>query len=98
MRAMVLKLLGIPLARDADHQPEIPVKPGLDSGDAMTTARAGSTPSRVAAIKNVSRCPEEGIRGGLAGQLLRIDRVAINLHLEEGIQIGGLQDGLAVLT
>jgi len=28
---MAPKLIGIPLARDADHKPEIPVRPGLHS-------------------------------------------------------------------
>ena len=31
MRPMVSKLNGIPLARDADHKSEVPVRPGLHS-------------------------------------------------------------------
>ena len=30
IRSMLPKLLGIPLARDADHKPEMPVGPRLD--------------------------------------------------------------------
>jgi hypothetical protein len=30
-----LQLLRIPLARDADHKPELPIKAGLDSGDGI---------------------------------------------------------------
>ena len=56
MRTMVLKLFGIPLARDADHKPEVPARPGLtpDMASSMTTARVGVNPSSFAAIKNVS--------------------------------------------
>jgi hypothetical protein len=32
---MVLQLLGIPLARDADHKSEVPSSAGLDSGDGI---------------------------------------------------------------
>ena len=35
MRAMLLQLLGIPLARDADHKSEVAVKSSLDSGDGI---------------------------------------------------------------
>src|SRR5262249_3617001 len=35
MRAVVLQLLSIPLARDADHKPEIPVRPGLHSREGV---------------------------------------------------------------
>ena len=57
MRAMVPKLLGVPLARDADHQAEVPVqtRPRLpEMASSTTTARVGSTPSSRAAVKNVS--------------------------------------------
>ena len=30
MRALVPKILGVPLPRDADHKSEAPAKPGLD--------------------------------------------------------------------
>ena len=85
MRAMVPKLLGVPLARDTDHQPEVPVTPGLDSRDGILdddrSCRLNPEPLRRR---------EECIRGGLAGQVLRMDRVAVDAHLEEGIQLGGL--------
>src|SRR5262249_35093554 len=35
MRTMVLKLLGIPLARNANHKSEVPVKPSRDSRDGI---------------------------------------------------------------
>ena len=35
MRAMAPKLIGIPLARDADHKPEIPVRPSLHSREGV---------------------------------------------------------------
>jgi hypothetical protein len=85
MRAMVPKLIGVPLARHTDHQPEVPATPGLDSRDGILdndrSCRLNPEPSRRR---------EECIRGGLAGQVLRTDHVAINAHLEEGIQLGGL--------
>ena len=85
MRAMVPKLLGVPLARDPDHQPEVAVTPGLDSRDGILdndrSCRRNPEPLRRR---------EERIRGGLAGQVVRTDRVAIDAHLEAGIQLGGL--------
>ena len=57
----------------------------------MTTVRVGSTPSSFARH-------QKGIRGGLAGKMLRVDRVAIDLHLEEVVQLGGLHYDRAVLT
>jgi len=35
LRAMLPKLLSVPLARDTDHKPKMPVKPGLDSRDGI---------------------------------------------------------------
>src|SRR6516162_9109412 len=56
MRAMLLQLLGIPFARDADHKSEVPSRAGLNSGDGILddNRSCGSTPSSFAAIKNVS--------------------------------------------
>jgi hypothetical protein len=52
---MLLELLGISLARDADHKSEVPVRPDLDSRDGiLDVVRAGSTPSSFAALKKVS--------------------------------------------
>jgi hypothetical protein len=85
MRAMVPKLLGVPLARDTDYQPEVPGAPGLDPRDGIldddsSCRRNSELPCR----------REECIRGRLAGQVLRTDRVAIDAHVEESIQPGGL--------
>ena len=56
MRAMVLKLLGIPLARDTDHKSEVSISAGLDSGDGILDDDRACrfNPSSFAAIKNVS--------------------------------------------
>jgi hypothetical protein len=85
MRAMVPELLGVSLARDTDHQSEVPVTPGLDSRDGILnddcSCRVNS--ERV-------RRREECIWRGLAGQVLGTDRVAIDAHVEESIQPGGL--------
>ena len=35
MRAMALKLIGIPLAGNADHKSELPIRPRLDSLDGV---------------------------------------------------------------
>ena len=55
----------------------------------MTIARAGCNPEQLCRH-------QKGIRGGFPGQVLRMDHVAVDLDLEEGIQFGGLQDGPAV--
>ena len=86
MRAMVPKLLGIPLACDADHKAEVPVADPASTPErasSMTTARAGSTPSSFAAIKNVSGA-------GFPAKCSGMDHVAIDLYVEEVIQLGGL--------
>src|SRR6516225_10011140 len=93
MRAMVLKLRGIPLAGDADHKPEVPAAPGLHSRERILDD------DRSRRLNRQQLCGhQKGIRGGFARQVLRVDRVAIDSYLEEGIELGGLQDGRAVLT
>ena len=85
MRAMVPKLFGVPLARDTDHQPEVPATPGLDARDGILdndrSCRLDPEPLRRR---------EERIRGGLPGQVVRRDRVAVDAHLEAGILLDGL--------
>ena len=85
MCAMVPKLLGIALARDADHKPEVPGTPGLNSRDGILD---DDRPCRL--NPEQLRRHQERIRGGFSGQVLRLDHVAIDLHVEEGIQLGGL--------
>jgi hypothetical protein len=85
MRAMVPKLLGVPLSRDTDHQPKVPATPGLDSRDGILNDDCSC---RVNSERLRRR--EECIRGGLAGQVLRTDRVTIDVRVEESIQLGGL--------
>jgi hypothetical protein len=84
MRAMVPKLLGVPLARDTDHQPEVPVTPGLDPRDGILYYHRSCRRNHELLCRR-----EERIWGGLAGQVLRMDRVAIDAHLEESIQLRG---------
>jgi hypothetical protein len=43
-------------------------------------------------------CDQKRIRGGLSGQMLRLDHLAVDLHIESCIQLGGPQDRCAVLT
>ena len=57
----------------------------------MTTVRVWFTPQQLCRH-------QERIRGGLPGKTLRMDRVAIDPHLEEVVQLGGLEHGRAVLT
>jgi hypothetical protein len=54
MRAMVLKLLRIPLRAMPITSPKFPLDRAWTPERAMTTDCAGSTPSSFAAIKNVS--------------------------------------------
>ena len=85
MRAMVPKLLGVPLARDTDYQPKVPAAPGLDPRDGiLDDDRSRQRNSELLCRR------EECIWGGLASEMLRTDRVAIDAHVEEGIQPGGL--------
>ena len=85
MGAMTPKLLGVPLARDADHAPKVPRAPSLNSGDGILD---DNTACRV--CPEPLRCHQERIRRGLPGQVVLTDRVAVDAHLEEVIQLGGL--------
>ena len=85
MRAMVPKLLGVPLARDTDYQPEVAGAPGLDPRDGILDDH---TACRV--YPKQLRCHQVRIRCGLPGQVLRTDRVAVDAHVKEVIQLGGL--------
>ena len=85
MRAMVLKLRGIPLTGDADHKPEVPAAPGLHSRESILDD------DRSRRLNRQQLCGhQKGIRGGFARQVLRMDRVAIDSYLEEGIELGRL--------
>src|SRR5262252_331067 len=93
MRAVTLELIGIPLARDTNHKSELPFEPGLDAGDGILD---DDRPRR---FNPEQPCRyQERVRGGFPGQLPLRDRVAIDLYIEEGLQLGGLQDGRAVLA
>ncbi len=78
MRAMVLKLLGVPFARHADHKAKVPGAPGLHSGDGILD---DNRPYRVNSEQ--LRPHQKSIRGGLSGQVLGMDHVAIDTYVEE---------------
>ena len=89
----MLQFFRIPLARDADHKSEVSISAGLDSGDGVLNDDGPFwfTPQQLCRH-------QERIGCGLPGKTLRLDRVAIDLHLEEVVQLGGLEHGRAVLT
>ena len=83
MRAVVLKFLSVPLAGDTDHQSKVAATTGLDPGNRILD---DDRPHR---LNPQQLCGDQkGIRGGFAGQPLRMDRVAIDSYLEEGIELG----------
>jgi hypothetical protein len=85
MGAMTPQLLGVPLARDANHAPKVPLAPGLHSGDGILDDH---TAGRV--CPEQLRCHQVRIWRGLPGQVVLTDRVAVDAHLEEVLQLGGL--------
>jgi hypothetical protein len=93
MRAMTLKLLRIPFARDTNHEPEISIRAGLYPGNGILD---DDRPGWLDPKKFCSH--QERIRRRLAGESFRLDGVAIHPHLEEVVQLGGFQDMRAVLT
>src|SRR6478672_3548793 len=93
MRAMTLELLHIPLARDADHKPEVSIRAGLHSGNGILD---DNRPFRLDPEKSCRH--QIRIRRWFSGESFRFDDVAIHPHLEEIIQLGGFEHGRAVLT
>src|SRR4030095_647979 len=93
MGTMTPKLLSVPLACDADHAPKVPLAPSLHSRDSILDDH---TACRICSEQ--LRCHQERIWCGLPGQVLLTDRVAVDAHLEEVLQLGGFEDGVAVLT
>jgi hypothetical protein len=85
MRTMVLQLLGISLARDTDHKSEVATMGGLDSRDGILD---DDGPCRFNPQQLCSH--QKGIRRGFPCQSLCVDHVAIDFHLEEGVQLGSL--------
>jgi len=85
MRAVMTKLLDIPLTRDADNEPKIPFVPGFHSRESIFDDNC----SRRVNSEQLCR-HQEGIWSGFPGQVLCVDRVAIDLHIEEVIQFDGL--------
>ena len=74
----MLQFLRIPLARDTDHKSEASISAGLDSGDGILDDNGPYRFNPQQLCRHQKR-----IRGGLPGKTLRMDRVAIDLHLEE---------------
>jgi hypothetical protein len=74
MRAMALKLLGIPLAGDADYEPKAPCRPGLHSRQGILNH------DRPCRLDPNQLCRHQvRIRGGFSGQVFRVDHIAIDL-------------------
>src|SRR6516165_6891005 len=93
MSAVTPELLSIALTRNTDHQPKISMGAGLDTGNRILNY------DRSYRLNAEEPCrQQERIGGGFAGKSLRIDHIAIDLHLEELVQLGGLEHGRAVLT
>jgi hypothetical protein len=78
MSAMMLQFLRIPLARDTDHKPEVSISARLDSGDGILDDNGPYRFNPQQLCRHQKR-----IRGGLPGKTLRMDGIAIDLHLEE---------------
>src|SRR5215472_5330254 len=88
---MAPKLICISLARDADHKPEPPVAPGLHSRKCVLDD------NRSRGLDPEQLC-RHSVRGRFPGQVLGMDHVAIDLHVEKMIHLGCLQDSRAVLA
>src|SRR5689334_11921582 len=90
---MAPKLIGISLARDADYKPELPVAPGLHSRKGVLND------NRSCGLNAEQFCRHQiTVRGRFPSQVLGMDHVAIDLHVEEMIHLGCLQDSRAILA
>src|SRR5215472_11371016 len=65
MRAMQPKLIGIPLARAADHKPEVPVYLGLHAREGVLDDDCPRGAQPRAALPASSKCPEQVCRPGV---------------------------------
>lgn len=90
---MAPKLLGIALARNSDHQAEVTTGSCLHPRDGILDHHR---PGRRDLQHRRGR--QERIRGGLSREVPGLDHVAVDPGVEEGLQPGGLQDSVAVLT
>ena len=74
------KLVGITLTRDADHQAETPGRTCLDTREGIfdDNRSTGLNPEQLCRH-------QERIWSGFPGQVLRMDHIAIDLHIEEMI-------------
>jgi hypothetical protein len=76
-RAMAPKFLCVPFARDADHKAKVPGRPSHHSRDGILYY------NRACRLDPEQLCrSQERIRGGFSGQVLGMDHVAIDLHVE----------------
>jgi hypothetical protein len=83
--ATALKLLGISVGALPITSPNFPLDP------AWTPEMGVLDDDRPRGLNSKQPCDyQAGIRRGFSSQLLRMDHVAVDLHLEEGIQLRGL--------
>ena len=82
-----------PCARCRSQVRSFPLAPASNSGDGVLDDNGPYRLNPQQLCRHQKR-----IRGGLSGKTLRMDHVAIDLYLEEVVQLGGLQDSRAILT
>src|SRR5262245_36152144 len=93
MGATLSELVGIPLPSDADHKTEIPTEAGPHSRDGILDH------NRALRLDPEQGCGhQERIGGRLPRQVMRVDHVAVDLHVKEVVELDGLQDRAAVLA
>ena len=86
MSAMMLQLRRVAPARDPDHKSEISMGAGLHSRDGVLDD------DRPCGLDPEKSCRHQvGIRRRFSCESFRFDGVAIDSHLEDGIQLGGFQ-------
>ena len=77
---MILQLCCIPLARDTDHKPEVPINAGLDSGNSILD---DDSPFRLNPEDSCGH--QKRIRSRFTSKTLGLDRVAVDPHFEKRI-------------
>src|SRR6516225_4285583 len=90
---MLLERLSVALARYTDHESKVAAATSLNAGDGVLDH---NRPRRRNAEQLCRH--QERIRRRFSGEVLCFDHVAIDPHIEEPFQLGGLQDGRAVLA
>jgi hypothetical protein len=93
VRSMVPKFLSVALTRNTDHKTEVPVRPSLDPRYGVLDH---DRPLRFDPKKLCGQ--QEHVWRRLSGQVLLMERIAVDQHLEDLIQLGRPYDGRAVLA